>query len=44
MLYCGCPDIIWDILTMMRLVNSKRVVKAYALEMGTQLRQLQPGE
>ena len=44
MLYCGCSDIIWDILTTMRLVNSKRVVKAYAVQIGMRLRQLQPGE
>ena len=44
MLYCGYPDIIWDIMTTMRLVNSKRVIKAYAADMDMWLRRLQPGE
>ena len=44
MLYCGRPDIILDITTTVRLVNSKRVIKAYTVDMGMQLRRLQPGE
>ena len=44
MLYCGCPDIIWDIMTTMRIVKSKRIIKAYAVDMGIRVRQLQPGE
>ena len=40
MLYCGCLDIIWDIMTTMRHVNSKCVIKAYAADMGMRLREL----
>ena len=43
-LYCGRPDIIWDIMTTMRLVNYKRIIKAYAVDMDMRLRRLQPGE
>ena len=44
MLRCGCPDIIWDIMIIMRLVKSKRVIKAHTVDMGMRLRRLQPGE
>ena len=43
-LYCGYPGIIWEIMTLMRLINPKRDIKACAVNIGTRLRKLQPGE